>query len=78
MTISAFTRYNMTDIPEALRLLANHIEHDGLESSRVVVVIESPEGMVKYRAFGAEPFTQAHALGMCYSVANMLCARGEE
>lgn len=61
--VSVLPRYILTDVPAALRQLANQIESGDVSANRVVVVIE-PEGeTVDYRAFG-EDFTLAHAVGM--------------
>lgn len=69
MSISAFPRYKLTDIPEALRAVANQIEHGELGAVRCVLVIETDDGELTYRAFGSEPFTQAHAVGLCFGIA---------
>lgn len=64
MTVAAFTRYKLHDVPEALRLLAHEIETGEVSCVRCMVVLE-PDGFgVDYRAFGAEPFTLAHAVGL--------------
>ena len=69
--VSRFPLYNLTNIPESLRKLANDIESGDVQAVRVVVVIE-PDAGLTYRAFGSEPFTQAHAAGICLGIANKL------
>lgn len=69
MKVTAFPKYNLSDIPEALRQLANRIEHGEINAVRAVVCIEPEEGAPTYAAFGAEPFTNAHASGLCFFVA---------
>ncbi|NKF21592.1 hypothetical protein [Solimonas marina] len=67
--VSPFRRYKVHDIPEALRVVANEIEYGDAPPPRCVLVIELPDGNVDYRAFGDEPFTRAHAIGLCFSAA---------
>lgn len=64
MTVAAFPRYQIHDIPEALRQLANKIEHGDILAERCVVILEDGQS-IDYKAFGAEPFTNAHAVGLC-------------
>lgn len=66
-----FPLYNLTNIPEALRKLASEIEAGEVEAVRVVVVMERERG-TDYRAFGAEPFNVAHAVGLCHFAANKI------
>ena len=69
MNVTAFPLYKLTDIPEALRAVANALEHGGLDAVRCVLVLEADDGSVDYKAFGDEPFTRAHAIGLCFSIA---------
>lgn len=69
MSVSAFPLYKLDNIPEALRAVANQIEHNDLAATRCVLVLELSDGGVDYRAFGDEPFTAAHAVGLCFMVA---------
>lgn len=69
MSVSAFPLYKLHDIPEALRAVANKIEHGDIDAVRCVLVIEEAAGGVDYKAFGEEPFTRAHAIGLCFSIA---------
>ena len=69
MSVSAFNRYKLHDMPEALRMVAAQIEHGDIDAVRCVLVLESLEGAVTYKAFGAEPFTNAHAIGLCFCAA---------
>jgi len=64
--VSAFQRYKLHDIPEALRMVANQIEHGSIDAVRCVLVIETADEGITYRAFGDEPFTRGHAIGMCF------------
>lgn len=70
-TVTKFPLYNLYNIPEALRKLADEIESGEVDAVRVVVVIE-PEVGLDYRVFGSEPFTFAHASGLCHGMANKL------
>ncbi len=72
MSVSAFPRYILESIPEALRQVANRIEHGDVQATRCVLIVETPEGQVEYMAFGAEPFSQAHAIGLCFAAAKEL------
>ena len=67
--ITAFPLYHITNIPESLRQLANRIEHGEIDVKRCVVCIEPSEGDITYTAFGCEPFTKAHAIGLCFAIA---------
>ena len=68
MSVSAFSLYKLHDIPESLRQLANKIEHDGNPSSvRCLVILECDDGTIDYKAFGEEPYTKAHAMGLCHA-----------
>jgi len=67
--VSAFTRYKLNDIPEALRLVASQIELGQINCPRVVLIIECEDGDLDYKAFGQEPFTYAHAAGLCFAAA---------
>lgn len=69
MTVTAFPLYNLNHIPDALRQLANRIEHGEIDAVRCVVVMESSVGQVACPAFGREPFTLAHASGLCFAAA---------
>jgi len=72
MTVSAFKRYKLHNIPEALRQVANQIEHGDIDAVRCCLVVETKEGPVQYRAFGEEPFTRAHAIGLCSTASHIL------
>lgn len=45
--------------------MANEIENGETDAIRCVLVLEDSDGGMDYRAFGAEPFTVAHAAGLC-------------
>lgn len=68
--IKPFPFYKLTDVPEALRQVANQIEHGELPADRCLLILEleSDKG-VEYRAFGKEPYTRAHAIGLCFAIA---------
>lgn len=74
MSVSVFPLYKLTDIPEALRAVANKLEHGDLDAVRCVLVLETSAGDVDYKAFGAEPFTRAHAIGLCFSIASEIAS----
>lgn len=78
MSVSPFTRYKLTDIPEALRLVANKIEHGDIDAVRCVLLLEDSDGGFEYKAFGAEPFTVAHAVGLCFIGAQVICGQPGE
>lgn len=65
MTVTALPIYKLTNIPEALRQVAHQIELGELKVERCVLVMEV-DGDVTYRAFGAEPFSTALAVGMLF------------
>jgi len=65
MTVSSLPLYKLNDIPDALRQVANQLEHGELSGIRCVLILETEEGNVDYKAFGEEPFTRAHAIGLC-------------
>lgn len=69
MSVTAFPLYKLNDIPEALRLVARKIETGEIDVARCVLLLESSGGSVDYKCFGAEPFTRAHAIGLCFSIA---------
>ena len=69
VSITAFPKYNLYDVPEALRQLANRIEHGEISAVRVVVCIEPENGSPTYSAFGSEPFTNGHAAGLSFFIA---------
>lgn len=70
MSVVAFPLFNLSNIPESFRKLANDIERDQNLADRVVVVMSSPDGSVDYKAFGADPFTKQTAAGMCFVAAH--------
>jgi hypothetical protein len=78
MTISAFPKYMLHNIPEALRAVANQISAGDIPMARCVLVFETDAGEVSYRAFGDEPFTRAHAIGMCFAIAKAIAPACEE
>jgi len=71
LKVTAFPLYKLKDIPEALRTVANKIEYDGLSATRCVLIIEG-EDALSYRAFGQEPFSVAHAVGLCTIMARRI------
>lgn len=73
-TVALFPRFNLDNIPEALRMLALRIEADPALAVRMVAVIENEAGDATYHAFGAGPFPRAHAIGLCFGVAQMIVA----
>lgn len=64
-----FPNYKLPDVPACLRALADKLDRGEEQAVRAIVVLEQPEGAVTYKAFGAEPFMQAHAIGLCFAVA---------
>ena len=61
--VSAFPKYILKDLPEALRLLATKIELGEVDAIRAVITLQNQYGTVDYRAFG-EDFSIAHAVGL--------------
>lgn len=72
MNITQFPLYKLPDIPDCLRRLADKLESGEEQAVRIIVILELPDGGVTYKAFGAEPFTRAHAIGLCFSVASVV------
>ena len=72
MTIKAFTAYNIGNIPESLRMLANQIEHGEVEAEWALVILEQQHGSPDFRAFGSTHISYAHAAGICLATANKL------
>ena len=70
MNIKRLPVYKLTDIPACLRMLADKIEAGEDSAARVVVIIEDDEGVPDCRVFGEEPFTIAHAIGLCFVAAS--------
>lgn len=62
MSIIEFPHYNLYNIPEALRKLANDIEK-GLPVDYCIVSMQLADGTLEYRAFGKD-FVRAHAVGI--------------
>lgn len=75
MTVEAFPLYQLNDIPNALRQLANKIDDGQVSAVRCVVALETDVGEIDYKAFGAEPFTVSGAIGICFAAANKLVPR---
>ncbi len=68
--VKAFPLYKLIDIPEALRAVANQIEHGKLPAERCLLILELEGEMgVEYRAFGKEPYSRAHAIGLAFAIA---------
>lgn len=72
--VSVFPLYKLHDVPEALRQVANKLEHGELSSVRCVLVMEREDGSIDYACFGEEPFTRAHAVGLCFAAAQEVAA----
>lgn len=70
--LSAVPRFKVANIPEALRQAANLIECGDMPAVRCVLITEAPDGQPDYRCFGDEPFTKAHAVGLCFVAATEL------
>jgi len=74
--ITAFPAYNINNIPEALRKLANEIDQNPTMAQYLVVVYQSEDGICRYLAFGKH-FTRAHSVGMLeYGKALIMGLRG--
>jgi hypothetical protein len=69
VSVALSPRYKMTDIAASLRQVANQIEHGELEAEHCILILETADGAAEYRAFGSEPFTRAHAIGLCFAIA---------
>lgn len=72
MTIVKFPNYKLSDIPASLRTLADRIEREDENAVRCIVLMEPVEGGIDYVAFGAAPFTRAHAIGLCFAGGNRI------
>ncbi len=58
-----FSRYQLENIPNALRLMAEKVEAGSLEAKHLLVVFQRQDGTTDYCAFG-EDFNKAHAIGL--------------
>lgn len=72
MNITKFPLYKLPDIPACLRRLADKLESGEEQAVRSIVILELPDGSLTYKAFGAEPFPIAHAVGLCFVAANVI------
>lgn len=66
--VRAFRHYQLTNVPNALRLLAEQIENGEVDANRVAIVLETSPGEdgstdSSYKVFG-EDCTPQHAAGM--------------
>lgn len=61
--VSPFRNYQLTNIPNALRLMAEKVETNSLEAKHMLVVFQRKDGTTDYCAFG-EDFNKAHAIGL--------------
>jgi hypothetical protein len=68
MSVTAIPVYQVSDVVAAVRQVANRIESGELSAERCVVILETAEGGVDYKAFGKD-FTRAHAVGLCFCAA---------
>lgn len=64
MDILKFPHFNLYNIPEALRKLANDIEAGTRDAEAVVVCISTSKGKSDYCAFGRNIYWMT-ALGIC-------------
>ncbi len=64
MTVARLERYKLGDIPACLRLLADQIESGSVDAVRMAIVFETSAAGVDYRAFGSEPYTSFHFIGL--------------
>lgn len=63
MSVTEFPIYNLYNIPEALRKVANEIEANPASARHIVLVLQNEDGGCNYRAFGKD-FSRAHATGL--------------
>src|SRR5690606_40465550 len=77
-TVAPFTHFNLANVPEALRLLAHQIEASPGRATRVMALLEAEDGETTYRAFGSDPFTRGHAVGMCFGIATQISSGTDE
>lgn len=61
--ITVFPRYNLYNIPEALRKVANEIEENPALCKKILLCGQNTNGGVWYKAFG-EDFPKMHAVGI--------------
>ena len=59
--VTNFPLYNIYNIPEALRKLANEIESNPGSAEHLVLVFDNVDGITSYKAFGKD-FTRAYAI----------------
>lgn len=63
MSVERFPLYNLFNIPEALRKLANDIEDGTPNTEHCVIVMMNEDGSCDYKAFGKD-FTNCQAVGL--------------
>lgn len=78
MGLIQFPAYKLGDIPACLRRLADQLESGEEVALRAVVVLDRDDDEVDYKAFGAEPFTRATAVGLCFSACYKMLSEGRE
>jgi len=64
VSVVAFSRYQLGNVPEALRLLAHEIETGEVDAEYAVVAMQLKNGYGDYRVFGPDPFSRALAVGV--------------
>ena len=62
--VTAFPIFNLFNIPEALRKVANDIEKNPDNCNRIVLCGRNEAGELWYKAFGDKDFRKLDALGM--------------
>lgn len=62
--VTEFPLFNLTNIPEALRKVANDIDTQPDRCVRIVLCAERSDGTVWYKAFGPTDFIKAQAVSI--------------
>lgn len=66
MNVHPIGVYKIENVAESLRQVAHEIDLGHLDAVRVVLVLESSEGVVDYKAFGKD-FQRAYAAGLLHA-----------
>ena len=62
--VTRFPRFNLYNIPEALRKVADDIEQNPDNCNRIVLCGRNSKGEAWHKAFGDKEFTKMDALGI--------------
>lgn len=72
MNVSALPILNLSNVPEALRQIANRMEMGDLTVKNCVICWTQEDGEPDYSALGPDPFPVMNAIGLIESVKFMM------